>query len=179
MTKDIFLAWAVPVDPEEVTASLIAYESTYTVINTFRLCARYNAFLSRLPPELLSSIEDYVLSSSRANEIAKRDMPFRCLTDDCMPDDHLTVDKRDELKQLALGAFESQNLNVLDEDDQSAFEEAFEDFFVEFLYENDGDWGEKHRDQLEEMYRELIEGHSTTLSKAQAVSHALIDTELC
>ena len=180
LSKNLFLAWAVPVDPVAVTASLFAFESTYAAINVFRLCARHNPSLCRLPPELLMSIEDSVLNSSRADEIATRDMPFRCLKGCCTPEDHLTDDKINELKQLAMEAFEFQKPNESDgDDDQSAFEEAFEHFFTEFLYENDGDWCVEHQDHIDKMYLELIGRPFTTkLSKAQAVSHVSIDTEL-
>lgn len=89
----------------------------------------------------------------------------------------------DELKDLALGGFDFDNLDALDEDnDPMAYEaavvEAFEDFFTDYLYENDSDWREIHQDQLEETYHELIGDTFFTLAKAEAGSHALVDTEL-
>lgn len=75
MSGNIYLAWAMPVDPIALTASLIAYASTKGALTTFQLCVRSaqkcSAPLSRLPPELLLSVEDYVLSSRRVEELER------------------------------------------------------------------------------------------------------------
>ena len=102
MNNDIYLAWAIPVDPLHTLASLLAFASSKAALTTFRLCARSAQIpaprLSRLPLEIILRIEDYVLSSCRTTELERLSVPFKCLTDVCDPEDHLNEEQIDEIR---------------------------------------------------------------------------------
>ena len=99
MSKNIKLAYAVPVDPCMAAASLIAYASTKAALTTFRLCIRsaqvQSLPLSRLPLELRLIIEEFVLFSTRTKEYDSWETRFNCITGECLPQLHLT-DAEDE-----------------------------------------------------------------------------------
>ena len=101
-SNHVHLAWAVPVDPLPTVASLLAFASCKAALTTFRLCARSVQVqapgLSKLPLEIILSIEEYVLSSCRTTELERLSGPFKCLTDGCLPKDHLTEDNVAEMR---------------------------------------------------------------------------------
>lgn len=103
MSQNIYLTWAVPVDPAEITAAIAAYESTKAALDTFRLCAHSaqspaRAPLRRVPPEILMIIEDYVLTSARTTELVRWSTRFDCLTDRCAPYDHMSDEDEEHLR---------------------------------------------------------------------------------
>lgn len=169
-SKRVFLAWAVPVDPMAVTVSLVAYESTNVAMDTFRSAMHSNSSISRLPPELLLRIENYLLDSYRVDEISKWTMLFRCLTDECCLEHHLTKYELDELRKVALDDFD------VEDPSQTFDEDAFEEFFFDWLDENNDEWGEEHQERLEDLHYQLIGGHYSTLRRAQTVGNVLISS---
>lgn len=104
MSKNIKLAYAVPVDPVMATASLLAYASTKAALTTFRLCVRsaqnQSLPLGRLPLEIRLAIEEFVFVSTRAKECDYWDMRFHCIADDCIPQSHLTDEENQKLRVI-------------------------------------------------------------------------------
>ena len=63
------MEWAVPVRPDELGAHLEAYEQSLPRLLTLRLCHRYgqgpDVYITKLPPELLLQVEEFVIAADR------------------------------------------------------------------------------------------------------------------
>ena len=169
VSKDIKLAWAVPIDPVTVTASLIAYESTYEEIRTFRTCASSASPLRKLPPEILTSITDLVLSSARTKNINAYTPLFDCLTGTCIPEDHYTEEELGALRGKALMEFESMYEEVGDDpEDGYIFDAAFDDYFYDFMRDKPEEWNDVHQTRVSDLEDELLASYWHDLPRAQA-----------
>lgn len=65
---NVVLAWATPVNIEDLGPNLEAYVKLQPTINTLRLCQRFggaHAPIVRLPVELLNGIEDVLVEDER------------------------------------------------------------------------------------------------------------------
>jgi len=106
------VAWAVEVEPAHLGAHLETYTKLLPTIETLRLCHRFgkgpDAQVCRLPVELLSSIEGFVVRECRAKARNEWCADLECNTDSCDALSHVgdsewtTLYKRGQEKAKAL-----------------------------------------------------------------------------
>ena len=93
MTLEARLAWSVPVEPDVVAAHLQVHFNERARLNALRLCHRYgqgeHAIITKLPVELVTIIEDYVVADARGSALPSWRASFNCWRGLCQPTDHL------------------------------------------------------------------------------------------
>ncbi|KAK5113323.1 hypothetical protein LTR85_010940 [Meristemomyces frigidus] len=86
------IAWAVPVKPDILGGHLQAHVDTLPVIETLRLCHSFGrgpkASVVKLPIELRSEIEKYVIQEARGKTLPEWNQKFRCYQDSCSASQH-------------------------------------------------------------------------------------------
>jgi len=91
---DVHLAWATPVKIETLGAHLEAYVNLLPIINTLRVCNRYGkgpkAAVTRLPPELVDAIEQYLITTERLRLLEEWTSLPKCWYEECEPHEHFT-----------------------------------------------------------------------------------------
>ncbi|KAI6793218.1 hypothetical protein KC332_g12521 [Hortaea werneckii] len=97
------VAWAVPVKVEVLGAHLEAYINLQPTINTLRMCHRFgkgnDVAITRLPVELLSEVEEYLVARERRKTRKAWNADFRCFQLKCQRKDHFTQSELDEVVQ--------------------------------------------------------------------------------
>ena len=162
-SKELYLARAVPIRPAVLAAALSSYIETKAALTTFFLCAKYahnsaNA-LAGLPLEILYRIASFHRDVANAEALEEWTDGFECLTDECIPSDHLTTDELEKLEAKAREDFGSSG---------DAESDRFGDFLFERIFDCDI-WHEDHWNQME-AYREEIEDETSKLSSDRNVS---------
>ena len=98
-----FISTALQVDVETLGANLEAYVKLLPTLAALRLSNRYgqgpHATVAKLPPEIISIIEDFLMSAERDQISQKWRKDFRCYRLLCDPSDHYTAEEyQDYLK---------------------------------------------------------------------------------
>ena len=98
------LTWAIPVAAEVLGAHLDAYLTLLPTINALRACHRYaqDKPVSRLPVELVTIIEDFLIAEEREKKSLEWNRDFRCFQQDCDFDDESEHFSEDELEDMQL-----------------------------------------------------------------------------
>lgn len=97
------LAWAVPVDIVSLGAHLEAYIKLRPILQSLRLCNRFGktdghaAAVTRLPYELIDSIEATLIDQAREDAAPSWELEYKCYTNTCDILDHLTDDELTEM----------------------------------------------------------------------------------
>ncbi|KAF2478488.1 hypothetical protein BDY17DRAFT_306188 [Neohortaea acidophila] len=103
---DTTLCWATPVRVEVLGAHLETYIQLLPTINALRLCHRFgsssNAFVAKLPQELIMYIERLLISEARARSLRAWKRDFRCFQQKCKPSEHVSKEALESLRQLAI-----------------------------------------------------------------------------
>ncbi|KAH0274306.1 hypothetical protein KCU91_g5350, partial [Aureobasidium melanogenum] len=90
------MVWGIPVKPVDLLNNLDAYRKAIPIIHTLRLCSQFgkgdSVFITRLPKELISLIEEELLILQRRHE--KRSghswiKKYCCFEGSCRPSDHM------------------------------------------------------------------------------------------
>lgn len=101
---DVTLTYAVPVHVLDLGASLKAYIDTLPVTNQLRLCNRFGqgnqAFITKLPVELLGLVEYYVKRPVRKGFRAGWKKDLKCFEQKCSFLDHLSWEQKLEIYQV-------------------------------------------------------------------------------
>ncbi|KAI7461679.1 hypothetical protein KC357_g8677 [Hortaea werneckii] len=123
------VAWAVPVKVEVLGAHLEAYINLQPTINTLRMCHRFgkgdNVAITRLPVELLSEVEEYLVARERRKTRKAWNADFRCFQLKCQKRDHFS---ESELNDMAYWHCEnSEDEDEVDEIMWKHIEENFEE----------------------------------------------------
>lgn len=94
---DATLAWAQPVKVEVLGAHLQAYIDLLPTINTLRLCNRFgqgpNAYISKLPLELVQKVEKYLVEGERQERLVEWNRVKKCFECTCDDTDHFTEEE--------------------------------------------------------------------------------------
>ncbi len=94
-----------PVKIELLGAHLQAYRQLSKTINTLRVCHRYGqgsqVNITRLPPELIETIADLIITEARQNFLPSWTRDFRCFRYQCEPVDHFDEKELQEWHELA------------------------------------------------------------------------------
>ncbi|CAK1364603.1 Versiconal hemiacetal acetate reductase [Cercospora beticola] len=180
-TSRVEVAWAVPVNIEQLGPHLDAYTSLQPAFRMLHLCNRFGtgseAFVTKLPMELVQHIEEYIFKDKQEELIPDWSRDFRCWQNLCEPVDHLT-----EAAILEL-------YNDLHEDFEEDFEECpcgggchsreevtkvtkdVRDFVAGLIEEDDWcPWGSEHRRRIQSWHKrvgsptEASRGHFDALS---------------
>ncbi|KAK4545953.1 hypothetical protein LTR36_002517 [Oleoguttula mirabilis] len=118
---DIRLAWVTKVKVETLGAHLEAYINLQLTITMLRLCNQFGkgdeAFITRLPVELLKQIEEILLRHERADTCKGWTEDCRCFQALCAPTDHHDTEVLEEM-----------------------YREAFYDDFIESDHETKARW---------------------------------------
>jgi hypothetical protein len=94
------VAWVIPVNMNELGASLQAITDTMPQVTTLRLCHRFrDGPLSRLPQELLEHIIDNAQRAARVDCLPQWYQDSVCWQGTCLPEDHYKV-YGEEVKKL-------------------------------------------------------------------------------
>ncbi|KAI6794798.1 hypothetical protein KC363_g8421 [Hortaea werneckii] len=121
------VAWAVPVKVEVLGAHLEAYINLQPIINTLRMCHRFgkgdNVAVTRLPVELLSEVEEYLVARERRKTRKAWNADFRCFQLKCQKRDHFS---EPELNDMAY--WHCENSEDEDEVDEIMWEHIEENF---------------------------------------------------
>lgn len=92
-TSRIEVAWAVPVNIEQLGAHLEAYTTLQPVFSKLRLCNRFGsgpkAAIPKLPIELVQHIERYILQDKQRELLPAWARDLRCWRSLCQPIEHL------------------------------------------------------------------------------------------
>jgi len=98
---DIILTYAVPVNVVDLGASLKAYVDTLPTVNTLRLCNCFgkgpNAFITKMPVELVKAVETHVVKPARAKVATDWERDFRCFQQECSMTDYLSREEKFEI----------------------------------------------------------------------------------
>lgn len=170
VSKKVYLARAVPIEPAILAAALTSYIETKASLTTFFCCANHaqsssNA-LGRLPLELLYKVASLYREAAHGESLREWKDGFDCITDKCRPVDHLT---RNLIRSL--GGKAMQDYVPLKDVSSKADSENFGEFMVDWLLLRD-DWQDVHMDRMFE-YREEIEDGTSKLSIYQSVGFIL------
>lgn len=96
-TLKLAVAWAVPVKPDTLGGHLQAYIETLPCIETLRLCHSFGrgvkAAVTKLPVELRTEIESYIIDEARRRILPEWSRKFRCYQDICTAADHEQFDE--------------------------------------------------------------------------------------
>ena len=93
MVNNLTVAWATPVNVYDLGARLEAYVEGKATISTFRSCignAHTDAPLTKLPPELVEIVADYVRRPILERRQKTWEASRCCCQRMCFPTDHLT-----------------------------------------------------------------------------------------
>lgn len=100
---DVTFTYAVPVHVLDLGAGLKAYIDTLPVINQLRLCNRFGrgeqAFITKLPVEVLGLIEYHIKRPIRRKFRAGWKKELRCFEQKCSVTDHFTWERKLEIYQ--------------------------------------------------------------------------------
>ena len=95
------LTWSVPVQVDELGAHLEAYITLQPTLTAVRLCNRFGrgrlAAITKLPIELVSYIESFLVEEERAKHLKTWSSRFKCWKCTCRPTDHQTEKQRRDL----------------------------------------------------------------------------------
>ena len=90
------IAWGIPVDILDLTANVKVHRDTKAALKTLRSCARpgtsFKTHLSKLPPELVAMIENYVVKPARSNVRRSLSRSYQCFQEKCEISDHIDLD---------------------------------------------------------------------------------------
>lgn len=91
---DVEIAWAIPVEATRLVAHLTAHLNLIPVTETLRLCNRYGrgtqAYITKLPLELVKYIESCLVLDQRASELREYELWYKCVTETCGWRDHFS-----------------------------------------------------------------------------------------
>lgn len=97
------IVWALPVRITEFGAHLQAYLEQKPVITALRLCHRFGqggeAFIAKLPKELIDMVEEELLMSARQRALANWEGDFACFENRCDSKTHLAPDELEEMRE--------------------------------------------------------------------------------
>lgn len=128
-------------------AHLEAYVNLQPTISTLRLCNRYGsgpkAFITKLPIELLATVEELLMETEKASLRSEWLADFNCSRLACRIEDHITQDALHDLKeQILSGALDDD----FDNDGDSTSDPDHLDLHVfSYMLENDETWSGEHQ----------------------------------
>lgn len=86
--KTLRLAYAVPIEPSMLAASVAAYAKTRASTATFSHCIKHSSSASpigRLPAEIICLVQHFVYILTRDKELLIWEQRLECLLDKCVP----------------------------------------------------------------------------------------------
>ncbi|KAI9687989.1 MAG: hypothetical protein M1820_010351 [Bogoriella megaspora] len=94
--SSVVVAWGMPVEFIDLTASLKAYVQLLPITTTLKLCAKRgegpNVYINRLSPEIVSMIEAFLTGPLYAEIQASLLLSYRCVMGTCKVTDHFDED---------------------------------------------------------------------------------------
>jgi hypothetical protein len=141
---------AVQVNVVHLGAHLEAYVNLLPMFNTLRLCNRFGrgpeSDITRLPPELISIIEDFLLLEERSKTSAAWHTDFSCYQLLCDPEDHITTEQFEQYLQKAK-ADKTMGAPTAEPDDDDGDDDDPEDRVHHHLVIEFDEWSEAHWDR--------------------------------
>lgn len=99
---EVNLTWSVQLQPDVLIAYLGAFLELRKTLSALRLCHRYGqgeqAAINRLPVEVLTHIESFLVEERRSVLLTRYQKNFKCYQGLCRPRDHMP---RNEILELA------------------------------------------------------------------------------
>lgn len=174
---DVTFTYAVPVHILDLTANLTAYIKTKPVFHALRLCNRFGkgsqAFIARLPTELIANIEAHVLSSVRQEEKTTWQERLRCLEGRCEQFEHL--DHVEKLKIFNTIRPEGEDHEISDRELDKLVAEALEQGLTYTSWQSHCQ--NVHRDQVAAMNSRITKFCSSTKELFDLGDHGLVTTD--
>lgn len=145
------VAWAVPVKVEVLGAHLEAYIILQPTINTLRMCHRFgkgdDVAITKLPVELLSEVEEYLVARERRKTRKAWNADFRCFRLRCQKRDHFSQCELDKLgRRLEARLLLDRDPNYSDPEIESEVEEEVEEMLWEHIEDN---FDQRHRERCQ------------------------------
>ena len=175
VSKKVYLARAVPVDPAVLAAALVGYIETKATLTTFFLCGKYarnsSVPLGKLPFEILREIA-IVYRDVIYHEALREWKPgFNCMTRDCITRDYTSLDERERLlKELSEDEDLSGDISYDSDDSGCKYFHHGHDVseIVDTKFMESESWWDEH-DKRATAFREEIENETSKLSKYRDV----------
>ena len=163
LSASFAIAWGIPVDIVDLTANLQAYVDTKKTLTAFRFCAQHgqgpDAHISKVPPELVAMIEDYVIEHARSHTRPSLSQNYKCFKAECTLKDHT---------EAPHSARQDQNLDLedhreyLETCEECRLEQDFcdlhgnttlgEDFLYDVIYDEHRTRNHEWSDQMESLW---------------------------
>lgn len=162
MVNNLTVAWAIPVDPIALGASIETYASVKTTMlafDKFKEKTPTGSAVKRLPGEMLDIIKEHVrqLAFEEHREVWSKG--FACFEGSCGPDGHLS---RKEYDSLHASFMSERNHTIAEGSEESDYsEESFEDWLLKHQ-EKASLYSDKHRDNIDTLERKIRENSDAT-----------------
>ena len=135
------VVWGLPVNPAQLGAHLEAYVEMKPAMDTLRLCNRFGrgqeAYITKLPQELISMIELELVRELRIHYHSHWGDELCCLEQDCELYDHFSLEEIEEIENQVASEVGEGVVDWDDEDEMDRYIDLQEERVQEIMTDDD------------------------------------------